>query len=312
MHHRSFRLIVLPAILLAAAAVLLWPESAAARGGAAAPAPAVRLDPTKGPLYFDQAVNWVNDGKPGIHNLRDFYADLADVKFNVEGNHHEGYMRLWLLSPDKYRVELRPSRPMQRLTTKVLNKDKMWIIHPQGAVDRMHGSPGGAAAIKQLTEDRKRLLDLAQFLTLKGLKGPNVKFVNEGPTRGGAGPFAGDWLRVRRKIPNGADVVFYLAYSTSADGRTRVARNPGIVVVVGDPKLKEPTEFYVLTNWKRGPQFRYPGKIEAFSRMTQRDKPTRFLLAFPNDIRINTGLDKNLFNDPAAKTTPRRSSAPTK
>jgi len=296
----SFRLLVLPALALVGLLALLWPATAAARGGAVT---APRPDPRKGSLYFDQSIRWVNDGKPGIHHLKDFYADLADVQFNLEGNHHEGYMRLWLKRPDMYRVELRPGKRMERLTTKLLKTDKMWIIHPEGNVVPMHGRAGGDAAIMQLKEDRKRLVDLAQFLTLEGLKGPKVQFVNEGITRG-SGTFAGTWLRVRRRIPQGADVVFYLAHTPDPrdpTGRTLMATYPGIVTVVGDPRLKEPTEFYLLKDWKRGPQFRYPGRIEAYSRVQPTDQPRRFLLAFPNDIRINTGLQDNLFENPSKK-----------
>ncbi len=287
--------------LALAASLLLAPEPADARGGAAAPKPA-RPDPRKGPTYFDQAIHWVNDGKAGIHKVSDFFADLANVKFNIDGNKHEGYMRLWLKTPKKYRVELRPGVAKTRLTTKILDDNKMWIIHPAvnnqaPRLQRLHGAPGGDAAIRQLTNDRKRLMDLARFLTLEGLKGPGVQLINEGRTEG-SGTFEGKWVRVRRRIANGADVTFYLAYRTDAAGTTITATHPGIVKVHGDPRRREPSEYYILKNWKRGPQFRYPGRIEAYSEATPGARPKRFLLAFPTDIRINTKLPDSTFAPP--------------
>jgi len=303
------------AVVLAAAAIVLPGvdlRPAAARGGAA-PAPAAQPDPRKGPVYFDQSVNWVNDGKQGIHTLTDFYADLADVKYDVGNNHHEGYMRLWLKKPDMYRLEMRPGRAMQRLTTKILSGEQMWVIHPptrqtpRGRIERMHGRSEGAAAIRQLQADRLRLLDLATFLTLKGLKGPSVRFINMGPTVG-SGTFKGNWLKVRRLIPNGAEVIFHLAYERDPGdptGRAVRATYPGVVTVKGDPRRNEPTEFYLLQNWKRGPQFAYPTRIQAYSQERPGAKMSRFLLAFPNDIRINTNLPDSTFAPPRSDTPKR-------
>lgn len=288
------------ALVLALAWLLVVPAPVAARGGGARPAPGAAPDPLRGPLYFDQAVRWVNGGRAGLHRLTDFYADLADVQFNVEGSHHEGYMRLWLKNPDKYRLELRPGRAMQRITTKILAGHMMWILHPNGAVQRMHGRPEGAQAVAQLQQDRKRLSDLSHFLTLEGLKGPGVQFVNEGP-RTGSGTFSGNWMKVRRRLPGAADMTFHLAYARDpgdATGRAVVCTYPGVVTLEGDPRRGEPTEYYVLKNWKRGPQFSYPTRIEAYSQARPGARLQRFLLAFPNDIRINTGLADDLFAPP--------------
>jgi len=303
---RRVRLLVLSLAtsLLLAGALLLGPGRADARGGEAAP-PAPTPNAADGPIYFDQAIRWVNAGRMGINQVSDFFADLANVKFNVEGNNHEGYMRLWLKTPDKYRVELRPGLPKVRLTTKILDKDQMWIVHPTVGneaprVERMHGQPGGAEAIAQLTNDRKRLMDLARFLTLEGLKGAGVKLLNEGVTVG-SGTFAGNWLRVRRKIAGGADVVFYFAYvpdPRDATGRTVSATYPGVVMIEGNPAAREPTEYYLLKDWKAGPQFRFPGRIEAYKQDSASERPRRFLLAFPTDIRINTNLPDSTFAPP--------------
>ncbi len=285
--------------VLAVAALVIAPPAADARGGGASPQPQDK-NLLYGKAYFDQSVNWVNDGKPGIHQVTDFYADLADVQFNVEGNHHEGYMRLWLKAPGKYRLELRPGKPMQRLTTKILAGENMWILHPNGRVQPMHGRPDGVTAIGQMKRDRRRLEELSRFLTLEGLKGAGVQFYYEGP-REGSGTFAGKWIKIRRRIPQGADVTFHLAYQRDprdSSGRRVVCTYPGVVTVVGDPRRGEPTEYYVLKNWQRGPQFRYPRRIEAYTQSAPGATPRRFLLAFPNDIRINTRLADSLFAPP--------------
>ena len=298
----AFALLAIVALLLA-----LPTRDAAARGGEAQPAPNgaagdAKANAAEGEIYFDHAVRFVADGKQGIHSLTDFYADLHDVRFSVGNNRHEGHMRLWLKTPDKYRFEIRqkknPRAPGQRITTKILDGGKMWILHPDGRAQRMHGSPDGQRAVTQMQDDRRRLLDLARFLTLDGLKGPGVTFLNEGFTTG-SGTFAGNWIRVRRKIQGGADVVFYLAHvADPRDPRRRRATYPGIVKVEGDPRTGEPTEYYLLKNWRRGPQFQYPGEIQAFSQAKPGGAMNLFLQAYPSDIRINTGLQSTLFAPP--------------
>ena len=294
---KRFALVLVLLVAVTALIVTTHPRATEARGGSSAPAPAARPDPRLGPVYFDQSVAWVNDGKRGIHVLSDFYADLYNVKFNLGRNNHEGYMRLWLKTPDKYRIEIRPQRPMRQLSTKILSGQQMWVVHPDGRTDRMHGRSEGAAAIQQLQSDRKRLVDLATFLTLKGLKGPQVTFENKGP-KTGSGTFAGNWVKIVRKIPDGADVEFHLAYERDPrdpTGRAIRCTYPGVVTIKGDPRRGEPTEYYLLKDWKRGPQFRYPARIEAYTVNAPGQRPRRFLLAFPNDIRINTNLDATLF-----------------
>lgn len=277
-------------------------REAAARGGETAQP---KVTSSAGEIYFDHAIRYVADGKAGIHNLTDFYADLQAVNFAVGQSRHQGHMRLWLKTPDKYRFELRerkdPRQPNQKITTKILDGGKMWIVHPDGREQRMHGTGGtSAASIRQMQDDRRRLLDLARFLTLDGLKGPGVTFHDEGFTQG-SGTFAGNWIRVRRKIQGGADVLFYLAHvADPRDPRRRRATHPGIVKVEGNPATGEPTEYYLLKNWVRGPQFRYPAKILAYSEAKPGARPNLFLEANPVDVRINTGLQSSLFAPPSA------------
>jgi hypothetical protein len=251
----------------------------------------------RGRAFFEQAVEFVNDGKTGIHQVTDFYADLHDVQIQTGTSSHSGYMRLWFLEPERFRWELRPTADLEdRVQTKILDGDKMWIIE-NGTLKRMHGTSGGAAAIEQLQTDRKRMRDLARFLTLDGLKGPGVVFRYEGVVEG-TGVFAGRRLRVSRSIPGGGNMVFYLAFEQAADGTMR-ALQPEIVKMDGDPARGEPfAEFYLLKEWRRGPQFRYPGRVEALRQADARAQPERFLLAFPQDIRINTSLDPALFAPP--------------
>jgi hypothetical protein len=297
------RLLPALAVLLALAAGSL--PTARARGGAAAPPAA---NPADGAVFFNQAIRYVNGGHPGIHRLTDFYADLYDVHFDVGKSKLQGFMRLWLKTPDKYRLEMRETQALSGpgvrvLSTKILNGDRMWVLQPNQPARRVHGTAGGQATVEQMKDDRKRLMDLARFLTLDGLEGPGVTFVNEGFTVGN-GAFAGSWLRIRRRIVGGADVVFYLAYQRTPQGV--VATYPGVVKIEGDPRAHEPTEYYLLQKWRKGPQFNFPGKIEAISQAAPAAPMKRFLLAFPNDVRINTGLQSSIFLPPGSTATPGR------
>ena len=85
-----------------------------------------------------------------------------------------------------------------------------------------------------------------------------------------------------------------------------IATSPGIVKVEGDPRRGEPNEYYVLDRWKRGPQFRYPGRIQAFTQEKAGAPLERFLLAFPNDIRINTRLPDTTFAPPQRRDWSKR------
>ena len=261
-------------------------------------------DPTLvwGANMFDQAIRWVNDGKPGVNKINTFFTDLHDVQLDVEDTHQEGFLRLWFKAPDKFRQEWRQTRQLTRdtpITTKILRGNQMWIIPTNKVPRRIHGTAEGAKAIKQLQQDRDRLADIAKFLTLEGLKGPTVTFKYLGPTSG-TGTFAGNWVKVLRTFPGGANMEFFFAYEVNAQRRVSKVTYPGVVVVKGDAAKRQPTEAYVLSNWKRGPQFKYPGKIEAYSRQdwVPGNQYKRFLLAFPNDIRVDLKLNPSTFANP--------------
>lgn len=302
---RALRLILPAAVLLTAASVLgthATPEASAQGGPPAQPGPAVNPAAARGLRLFDQAVSWINDGKPGINNVKSFFAALDSVQLDVRDTHQEGYLRLWFAAPDKFRQEWRQQKALVAgsTTTKILSGQRMWIIGQDNAVKRVHGTTDGAAAIAQLQDDRNRLADLARFLTLGGLKGPGVSFEDMGPTEAG-GPFAGKWIRVKRTLRGGAAMMFYFAYQADAAGRPVAVTYPGVVVVLGDATKKEPTEAYVLKNWKRGPQFRFPTHVEAYARedWVAGAQFRKFLQAYPSDIRINPVLDpKVIFTPP--------------
>jgi hypothetical protein len=288
----------LPALALLG---LLRPPAARGDDEAPRPAPPAAEQPgdpgaVRGRAYFEQAVQFVNDGKPGIHTVENFFVDLADVQITDGRNTHSGYLRLWFATPDRFRWEQRPSAEMTGVTTKILSGDQLWIVTPDNRLQRMHGSAEGLQAIEQLKADRKRLYDLARFLTLEGLKGPGVEFQYEGVARGSL-EFAGERLKVRRRIPGGGDMIFYLAMHRGADGQV-TARQPEIVTLVGNPERNEPTEIFLLTQWTQGPQFRYPSRIQAFRQATPSAAPTRFLLAFPSDIRVNAEIAAGIFEPP--------------
>jgi hypothetical protein len=295
------RVLLVGSLFAAFALGLLSLREAAARGDGpptppAGAGPAQSPSVVRGTRFFDQAINWINDGRPGIGKVNSFYASLESVKLDVGENHQEGYLRLWFGAPDKFRQEWRQRRELVRgtpTTTKILNGDRMWILQADGTQRRMHGTPDGQRAIPQLKDDRKRLYDLAKFLTLQGLKGAGTSFEDMGPVTP-KGPFAGNWTRVKRTLRGGAQMMFYFAYQADAQGRAQSVSYPGVVVVMGDARNREPTEAYVLKNWKPGQQFRFPGQIEAY--MLENWVPgaqwKRFLLAYPADIRMNPILDE--------------------
>lgn len=293
-------------------------HTAVARGGAVAP-PAGPEPDTKarmGSLYFNQSAAWVGEGTSssatsssatsGSAALTDFYADLHDVQFKKGKSSHEVHMRIWLKTPDKYRVEVRRNRAAKDVTTKILSGSHMWIVNPEGLTTRVHGSAEGAATVAQLQRDRKQLMGLANFLTLKGLRGPKVRFVYEG-TAVETGLLQGKWLKVRRISPHDPEMVFHFAYERDPHTKALRATYPGVVTIGGDRSSKgrggsrEPTELYLLQKWKRGSQFRFPGLIQAYSREKPRDRMQRFLVAFPSEIRVNTNLRLSLFAPPAKK-----------
>jgi hypothetical protein len=290
---RAALFVTLGTAILFAAAV-----PAGARGGGAAPAPPARHpDFANGARFFDQAAQYVSAGQPIVHQVRNFYADLAEAQIKIEGNQQEGFLRLWFDQQGRYRFEIRPERRMAQTTTKILNGDKMWVIGPDAQVSTVHGTADGPRAIAQLKQDRGRLEDLARFLTLSSLKGEGVQFDYEGVTQG-SGTFAGDWLKVNRVVGQVAQVVFFFGYEKDAEGRPLRATYPGVVTVVGDAAEKEPTEYYLLKDWKDGPYFRYPARIEAYSQDVPGAPLKRFLLAWPQDIRINADIPAALFEAP--------------
>lgn len=251
-----------------------------------------------GDRFFRQAIAYVANGKDVVHNVTNFFAELEDVRMNWEDSHHEGYLRLWFANPDKYRFEMRSQRKSRDVTTKLLVGNEMWVISPSGS-KAMHKSAEGAAAIKQARQDRERLSDLSKFLTLAGLLGNNVKFVYQGPKRG-SGTFAGEWLQVDRTAPDGSVIAFFFAYEKDAQGRIKRATHPGVVTVVGDPSKGEPTEHFILSDWREGQFFRFPGKISAYAKKGP-GAPKRFMLAFTRDIRINAKMPPTVFAPPVTK-----------
>jgi len=301
---RLRRTLLLPGLL--AAAMVLGPTSvfapseAEARGGA--PARPVR-DPALGQRMFDDCVRWVAlNQSQGIQRVQDFYTKL-DAQMNLDSARHRGAMRIWWKGNDKFRWELTGT------STKILNvnrqtnppRSRMWLIQG-GRVRRMHGTAEGAGAIKQLQEDSSRLGDLAQFITLRELKGPNVTFTFEGLTQGD-GTYRGNWAKVVRRMPGAANITFWMAYMRDAQGQLR-ATYPGIVRVDGVPG-RYPTEDYILRDWQKSPEgqprgFRYPRTIEAYSFMPGTGQaPARFLRATVQDIKINAGIDETRFSPPS-------------
>jgi outer membrane lipoprotein-sorting protein len=285
-------------------------ENADARGGAAdAPGGAPAAAPMDaaaqarlGAAYFEQAARWLRNGRAQAAPLVDFHADLSDVQMDVDKRKNEGHMRVWLKSPDKYRVEVRPRRVEGDATIKILDGQRMWIQHPDGRVDRMHGRGDGTAAIEQTQADRERLLDVATFMTLSGFQTPGATFLYEG-IHTGEKTLAGTRVHVRRRKEGERDLLFQFEFMrdpADKSGATLRIGAPRVVMLAGDVAKEIEEEYYVLDGWVAGKAHPFPKKIQALSRARPDVGLTRFMLAFPNLIRINAGAPDSLFAPPSS------------
>ena len=302
--------------VMALLALVLVPISLVhAQGGAGTPAPGgqpANQAAQLGAMYFDQAIRYVARGRQGIPSIRDFYVKL-DAKLELDHVQHEGQMRVWWQTPGLYRQELTTNNAT---TTKILNGNLAWIRTPDGRVQNLALSSEGQRSIGQLREDSTRLSDLTRFLTLNTLKGPGITFLFDGLKRGSK-TYAGDWIKITRKAPGKADITFWLAYVQNPQTKQISATYPGIVRVQGDPTRKIPTEDFILKQWdsrqaQQNRTFRYPRQIEAYSLLVGPDgrtRPTRFLWALVDDIKINSAIDPSRFAQPGRTPQPGRQPA---
>ena len=301
---------VLPGLVLVAASATLAagdPPAPAAPPAPPPPAsPAAGLEDAlaRGARFFDQSIAWVARGG-SLGQARDLYVHL-DATWDLEDNHHQGPQAVWYVAPDKMRSEL---TALARTTTKILNGERAWTLDKAGVVHRLHGTPDGEAALAQLREDKTRVADLTQFLTLEGLKGPGVVFEHQGNFEG-SGVYGGKWIKVARRSPDGRKITFWLNQDPDpATGEMR-ASWPGIVRVDGDVAKKLQNEDWILKDWDAptaAPRaFRYPFKIQGWRSnpdpaMAKQDPPKKFLTAVLDDIQINTGVDPRKCEGPSAK-----------
>lgn len=300
---RSARFLV-PSLLALPFALLARPMHAAdAPAPPLPPAPSASLEDSLmlGARYFDQAIAYVARGGT-LGRAVDLYAHL-DVKWDLEDNHHEGEQKVWFQTPDRMRTEIVAAGKAQ---TKILLGDKAWNILPNGTVRRVHGTPDAAPQMKQMAEDLLRVQDLTAFVTLEGLKGPGITFQYQGTTKGD-GLYAGNWLKVARRAPDGRKITFWLGMETGPDGSVR-ATAPGVVRIDGDPATGLKTEDWIFSDWdspRALPRpYRYPARLQAWridpDPAKQREvPPSRFLFAVVNDIQINAGIPPQVFAPPA-------------
>lgn len=271
------------------------------------PAPAAGVDDdyvlrlARGARFFDEAIAWVARGGT-LGRARDLYAHLH-AKWDLEDNHHEGDQVVWYAAPDKLRNEL---TAMQRTTTKILSGERAWVIAANGSSHRIHGTPGAENDLKQMKEDLVRVADLTQFLTLEGLKGPGIVFEHQGNFEG-SGVYAGSWIKIARRSPDGRKITFWLAYDKNPATGALTATWPGIVRVDGDIQAKLWNEDWILKEWDspnaKPRPFRYPYKIQGWRTnpdpaQARTDPPRRFLTALLDDIQINVGVPPTKFDEP--------------
>ena len=260
----------------------------------------------RGRRLFEQAAAWVAAGRTAQSELRDVYADLQDVKVMDGGTRHEGHMRIWLQQPGRLRWELRPKKHEPPLV-KLLDGDRMWLREADSekpGYRRIHGSPAGAAAVAQLKKDRERFLHLTRFLTLGGLGGADVRFVDQGLfVRPPGHHLAGRWLKVRRIPRKGGSMAFLFAFQTDARGRRR-ATWPAGALLPADAKVGLPTEHYVLQGWRLVRGRPLPARIERWTARPSGKGFDRTLFAWLADLRVNAGMRAERFRPPAAPKPP--------
>jgi hypothetical protein len=146
--------------------------------------------------------------------------------------------------------------------------------------------------------------DLAAFLTLEGLKGEGVVFEFQGAVEGN-GIYAGKWLKVARRSPDGRKMTFWLAYETDAKGAPR-ATWPGVCRVDGDAAKGLWTEDWVLKGWEASEgkprPYRFPTKIQAWRfPPNEHARATRFAVFNLDDVQINAGIEAARFAPPGAE-----------
>jgi hypothetical protein len=254
-----------------------------------------------GARYFDQAIQYVARGG-ALGQATDLYVHL-DARWDLEDNHHEGEQSLWYLAPDKMRNEL---KAVGTVTTKILDGSQAWVVRPGSPprVYRIHGTPGAERDLAQMKEDLVRVQDLTDFVTLQGLKGEGVTFEYQG-SKIGSKDYAGCWLKVARRSPDGRKITFWLAYEADASGVR--ATWPGVVRVDGDAQRGLWTEDWILRDWDspsaKRRAFRYPFRVEAWRsnpdpEAARADPPRKFLTAVVDDILVNSSVDPAMFKPP--------------
>lgn len=265
------------------------------------PGPAVPLEDTLtlGARYFDQAIVWVAKGGT-LGHATDFYAETLAILDMPNQDHFEGTRLVWFQTPDRMRDQRTAGGAT---TTKILAADKAWVVMPNGSVSRLHATPGGEEALKQLKEDLVRLQDLTAFITLDGLKGQGVVFEFQKRTVGQE-LYAGSWLKVARRAPDGRKITFWLAYETDDRGEVR-ATWPGVVRIDGDAAAGLWTEDWILKDWQSAEAkprpYRYPMKILGLRFPADGSKKAqKFTVLNVDDIQINVGVDEAKFAPPPA------------
>ena len=307
MNRRSAAALLLVLALVGAAAWWFVGRSDTETGGAPRAPATPESNGALAARLFDEAALWIARGQTGIVKVRDFYLSL-DAYFHLEGVSSEGPMRLWMQTPDKYRQELTVSNATQ---TVLLNKVRLWKTGPDRRLVEVNDGPDADADHRQAREDMERVVDITDFLTLQGLKGPGVRFESEGernPSGVFTHPKGRTWWKVVRKAPGRPDLSFFLDHHKDAAGVVH-ATFPGVVRVAGDLAAGIADEEYILRDWEDKPTdpkraFRYPRTIRALQRKG-RQEPMEFLRAVVTDIRINEGIDPSRFLADASSAAPR-------
>ncbi len=246
----------------------------------------------RGAILIANAGRWMNGGSEPEREVRTVYLDLQDVLVADGASHHEGFLRIWYRAPDAFRLEQRPERGRANAVTKVLTGERLVFVTPDGRTRDAGRDADGARARAQLTADRSRFADLARYLTLSGLDGEGVRFIDLGLVEPNEAGLPRTLRHVRREHDAAPPIDLY--FETADPPRTvgdlrRVREAP-------DPVTKSPERRFRFDGWRADPAGRrVPGRVEG-EHVDDAGRGQRTMLAFPVEVRVNTDLPAALFS----------------
>lgn len=248
----------------------------------------------RGEVLLQNAARWLQRGRDPDPEVRDVYLDLEDVRVADAVSRHEGFLRIWYVAPDRFRLEQRAERARTQFVTKILHGDDLAFIGLDGRPRAAGRDADGVRARAQLAADRERFADLARYLTLGALGGEGVRFEDRGRLPSGEEGLPDVLHVVRRHAPGEppTDLWFETAEAPRTVGDLRR------VHLGADEAAGMPARRWHMDAWRDVPADgrRMPGRVESWTYGTA--GPQRTLLAHLARVRVNGDIPDALFHIP--------------